>query len=190
MARKQRSWHARLARQATRLVLTAAAIALAVVVLWWTQPEPHRGVARVADGDSIEVAGQRIRLVGIDAPEFRQMCEAEGRSWPCGREASRFLRSMVSGQDVLCRPEGIDKFNRLLAECYVGDRSINRTMVAEGWALSFGEFYAEEAEAERARRGMWRGTFQRPSGFRRDNPRVSNLSGAVWGIIRRWMDER
>ena len=43
---------------------------------------------RVADGDSIEFGGQRIRLRGIDAPELHQECrDLSGRNWPCGRRA-------------------------------------------------------------------------------------------------------
>jgi endonuclease YncB( thermonuclease family) len=176
----------RLGRQASRIAAIALVIAATVLVMWLTQPPPHQGRATVADGDTIEVAGQRIRLVGIDAPEYNQMCEADGREWACGREASRFLRRMVAGRRLICRPEGTDRFNRVLAECYLGDQSINRTLVAEGWATSFGEFRAEERKAERDRKGLWRGTFQRPSGYRRDNPRVSHFPGLVWGSMRRW----
>ncbi len=34
------------------------------------------GPARVIDGDMIEVAGEQVRLHGIDAPEARQTCHA------------------------------------------------------------------------------------------------------------------
>ncbi len=46
------------------------------------------GPARVIDGDTIEVAGERVGLHGIDAPESGQRCRRRGVSWLCGADAS------------------------------------------------------------------------------------------------------
>ncbi len=46
------------------------------------------GTARVIDGDTLDIAGERIRFHGIDAPESRPTCIASGATWPCGQRAS------------------------------------------------------------------------------------------------------
>ncbi len=40
------------------------------------------GVGSVIDGDTREVPGQRIRFIGINAPESRQLCLLDVMSWP------------------------------------------------------------------------------------------------------------
>jgi endonuclease YncB( thermonuclease family) len=53
------------------------------------------GRASIIDGDTIEIPGQRIRLFGIDAPESRQTCEANGPTYRCGQQAALGLAEPV-----------------------------------------------------------------------------------------------
>ena len=64
-------------------------------------------VARVIDGDTIElIGGQRVRLIGIDAPELGS---------PGGNEATQFVKKMVEGRDVWLQADGdsLDRFGRM-----------------------------------------------------------------------------
>ena len=54
------------------------------------------GIAVVTDGDTITVAGVRVRLEGIDAPEAGQQCLTRfGHAWPCGTRATNHLARLV-----------------------------------------------------------------------------------------------
>ncbi len=87
--------------------------------------EPARsdviGQARVIDGDTIQISGERVRLQGIDAPETRQSCTLSGVGWPCGQNAARMLTSVTDGQVVTCKGNRRDRYGRLIAVCYIGD---------------------------------------------------------------------
>ncbi len=63
------------------LAYTYAMIRAAILILLLTlspavalASEVITGPARVVDGDTLEIAGERIRLHGIDAPETNQTC--------------------------------------------------------------------------------------------------------------------
>lgn len=48
------------------------------------------GVPRVVDGDTLEVAGSRVRFFGMDAPESKQLCTTSGgEEYLCGAPSSQ-----------------------------------------------------------------------------------------------------
>jgi endonuclease YncB( thermonuclease family) len=125
------------------------------------------GKAWVIDGDTIDMAGFRIRLQGIDAPESNQTCtDAGNRTWPCGRAATRELVDHVAGRQLKCESSGLDRYRRVLAVCALPDGSdVNAWLVREGWALAYGydsPYQPVEAQAQAARRGIWAGSFMPP----------------------------
>ncbi len=119
-----------------------------------------QGIARVIDGDTIEVAGARIRLEGIDAPEGDQSCaKGDGGTWACGQIATLELQRLVGRSQVRCASHGMDKYNRVLGICRVGDLDINAEMVRRGLAWAFvkysSTYLAVEAEAQARKAGIW-----------------------------------
>ena len=109
---------------------------------WTAKPgSPLIGRARVLDGDSLEISGARIRLQGIDAPEWKQTCvDPKGQAWPCGQAAARELQSHIGGRELTCARHGVDRYNRILATCSAPDGSdVNAWIVRQGWALASGD---------------------------------------------------
>jgi len=126
----------------------------------------YAGPFKAIDGDSLASGETRFRLEGIDAPEYRQNCRKRGADWPCGRESTRFLRTLISRSDAICTGLGVDKYDRVLAHCSAGSTDINGEMVEQGWAVSFGDYQGHENRARASNRGIWSGEFIRPSQWR------------------------
>ncbi len=82
------------------------------------------GKPRVIDGDTIEVAGQRIRLHGIDAPESRQHCRRGGECWRCGKDATSALKAFLGSRPVSCKELDRDRYRRIVAKCAVDPVSL------------------------------------------------------------------
>ena len=138
------------------LVLLAAPVAAETVT----------GVARVVDGDTLEVAGTRIRLFGIDAPEAGQSCrDHAGRVWDCGAHATRRLADLAVGK-LRCEARDTDRYGRVVARCTAAGRDLAAVLVAEGAVFAYErysrEYLAAEAQARAAGRGLWAGPAERP----------------------------
>lgn len=128
---------------------------------------------RAVDGDTLRAGAERIRLIGIDAPEKQQTCrDARGGSWACGLAASERLAALIAQGPVACAPRGRDRYGRTLAVCSAGAvADIGRVMVREGYAVSYmdrdGRYLADESAARDDGAGLWRGAFERPADWRR-----------------------
>jgi endonuclease YncB( thermonuclease family) len=141
-------------------------------------PSPSRqtlaGRATVIDGDTVEIAGQRIRFNGIDAPESAQHCQnASGKPYACGRDAATALDKFLAGaRPTTCQFVDWDQYGRFVGDCVRADgRSVQEWLVENGHALDWvrysnGAFAALEAAARQARRGVWQGEFQNPWDWR------------------------
>jgi endonuclease YncB( thermonuclease family) len=132
------------------------------------RPQPVlSGGFNVIDGDSLSRGDGRLRLLGIDAPEYRQQCDRGGVPWQCGHEARTLLVKLLQDGSAECRGSERDRYDRLLVTCKENGIDINAEMVKRGMAVSFGNYRNEEAAARSAKAGMWAGNFERPQDYRR-----------------------
>ena len=133
---------------------------------------------RAADGDSFTVGKRKLRLKGIDAPEYRQTCsDASGNAWDCGKAAQGVLITLLAQPGLTCEAEAVDRFGRSLAACNTAiTPDIAASLVEKGMATS-NEFYGlrdypeEEDAAQAAKRGIWQGNFTQPREWRDEHPK-------------------
>jgi len=133
------------------------------------------GPATVTDGDTVEIAGDAIRLWGIDTPESAQRCSDEdGACFACGEEAENQLKALINnaGADVVyCTATGDMSYGRYIGICYAGDTNLNEKMVLSGWGVSYDRYTPAMVPAERRaralKRGIWAGEFVLPEAWRR-----------------------
>ena len=141
-------------------------------------------VIRVHDGDTISVIidakQEKIRLIGIDAPEL-----AQGH-W--GKEAKKYLETLVdaSGRRVRLEFDATrrDKYGRILAYVWAENgEMINLLMVKSGHAVLYtippnvrytNELRQAQEEARDMALGIWgkKGLEEMPSDYRKRHPRT------------------
>lgn len=135
------------------------------------------GRAYVIDGDTLDIAGTRIRLFGMDAVEKSQYCARTYERWPCGQEATTALRQRIGSTMIQCGARDFDSNNRMVAVCDVAGEDLSAWMVRQGWAVAYTRYSRDyvslEAEARALKRNIWSGTFVTPEEYRHSASRTS-----------------
>ena len=139
------------------------------------------GIAKVTDGDTIIINKKKIRLMGIDAPEKKQMCKRPWLSisfisfkkdYPCGQVSTDKLKMKINNNFVTCNYTERDRYKRFIAECFIDKTNINAWMVRSGYAVAYRKyskkFVAQENIAKKDRAGLWSGKFEMPWNWRKN----------------------
>ena len=152
---------------------------------------PLTGRASVIDGDTVEIAGQRVRFNGIDAPESSQQCDdAKGFRYQCGAKAANALDEfLAASRPVRCQFVEWDRYSRYVGNCFRADGvSVAAWLVENGHALDWpkysgGAYAGQQAKAKGAGRGIWSGTFQYPWDWRAEHRDDQSLTSKPLGLI-------
>lgn len=129
----------------------------------------------VKDGDSFVLGTREIRLWGIDAVELHQFCWQDGREYPCGQQARKYLVSLIDPDELDCQEKPrAEKESRTVAQCFVAGYDLADLMVRGGWAVDYkyfshGFYAAAQDQARISEKGIWAGTFQTPREWRKSN---------------------
>jgi endonuclease YncB( thermonuclease family) len=114
----------------------------------------------VVDGQTLRLRESVIRLHGVVAPTRGQECSgSDGTRFDCGAAASEALAALVRGHAVACRLDGRDSAGFPQGNCEAAGVSLNRAVVASGWARAdshASDLAAEEASARAQHLGIWR----------------------------------
>jgi endonuclease YncB( thermonuclease family) len=134
-----------------RAAILALALAGIVPAVLAGQRIPASKPVVIVDGDTVDIDGVRIRLLGIDAPEtFRSRCENE---LVLGLKAKARLRQLLDSGQVSYEPHGHDRYGRTLAHVLAGGIDVGQVLLAEGLALR----YEPGFEAKQQRLRAWCG---------------------------------
>ncbi|MBF0112325.1 MAG: thermonuclease family protein [Desulfamplus sp.] len=133
-------------------------------------------VLSVYDGDTIKIKGSgielKIRLIGIDAPEFSKKKSSllwsiiNSQDQPFSKDSKNALNQMVKGKTIKIKSYGTDRYKRTLAEVFAPDGTlVNLEMVKLGMAEVYRgstnkgfdpkPYKIAEADAKRALKGIW-----------------------------------
>jgi len=140
------------------------------------------GFAKVVDGDTIKINSKKIRLYGIDAPEKKQKCKKTylkisfmsfTKDYMCGEVSTQKLIKKINNQKLNCNIIDVDRYKRLIGECFKRNLNLNSWMVSNGYAVAYRKYskkyVSDEINAKNKKLGIWQGKFEMPWDYRRKN---------------------
>ncbi len=140
------------------------------------------GFAKVVDGDTIKINSKKIRLYGIDAPEKKQKCKkiyltisfmSFTKDYMCGEVSTQKLIKKINKQKLNCNILDVDRYKRLIGECFKRNINLNSWMVSNGFAVAYRKYskkyVSDEINAKNKKLGIWQGKFEMPWDYRRKN---------------------
>lgn len=171
-------------RTATKAIQFSLFLILALTLLFTvSNAEDFVTIQEVIDGDTVRVnykgRVEKVRLIGIDAPESRsnprakKQAERSGEDlrtiFGMGKEATSFVKTLVKPGDrarLEFDVERRDRYKRLLAYVWLSNgRMLNEEVVRAGYAslltyppnVRYEErFQKAYREARENRRGLWK----------------------------------
>lgn len=93
----------------------------------------------VIDGDTIRAGDERIRLLGIDAPEIHGCRQGRACVPGDGQASRRSLQSMMAGR-ISVQRVGQDRYGRTLAQVYADGRNLACEQLRRGQAVYVGKW--------------------------------------------------
>lgn len=147
-----------------KIILSSILLVASVLFHLAQAAELSGRVVGVIDGDTIDVLVDerhlhRVRIAGIDAPEKGQ---------PFGQQAKSRMSALVFGKHVQVEYGKRDKYKRIVGTVRQSSLDAGLDLIRTGLAWHYKKYqdeqpledrstYSEtEAEARRARRGLWR----------------------------------
>ena len=115
-------------------------ICVGLLLIYYIISSRDTRVTRVIDGDTfITNKGDRVRLIGVDAPELPSLR---------GIESKMYLHELIDNKVVILERDGIsdnkDKYGRLLRYVYLNKKDVNLQMLKSGYAKPYLYFNFEK----------------------------------------------
>ena len=103
---------------------------------------------------------------------MNQTCTKDGELIYCGLVAKKILKEKIANQHISCLEEKKpDRYQRILAECFVNNESLSSYMVRSGYAFAYRKystkFVQDEDYAKKNKLGLWQMNFEYPWVYRK-----------------------